>query len=290
MAKSNILLRILGFGWRRTGDVSVLAWMFPTIWLKLMVVLGGIIGLVLAAYERAPWWEWPILVVATAALVLGALLLLRGLLSVFESEDSKAGAPGNSGNTIGGDNVGTVQNFHGPVTLNMGGYRHDSTVQLRSASAEAVASGMEAETALNKSRQKLLKEERVARERANDSAEKPEFLLLQAAVRTAFEGIEDTTFGEFLVAKPPEERVGWIVSTFQAYGPMWGCTWPSHNVRLLDRTGQQNARWKVGTDTLLDLVSENVLYENVSLKNEDLQEHIQRMRGWTKDDIKNGRI
>jgi hypothetical protein len=115
------------------------------------------------------------------------------------------------------------------------------------------------------------------------------FLFLQAAVRTAFENIEDATFGKFLAAKPPEERVGWIVSVFQAYGPLWGCVWPSQNLRLLDRKGQQSARWKPGTNTLLDLVSENVLYENVCLKKEDLQEHIQRMRGWTTDDINNGR-
>lgn len=64
------LLRISGFAWRRTGDASVLSWLFPNIWTKLVTILSALGTTAVGIIWSAP----PVLYVPAA---LGAALIGR---------------------------------------------------------------------------------------------------------------------------------------------------------------------------------------------------------------------
>jgi hypothetical protein len=80
MAKITVftrMLRTIGFGWRRAGDASVLQWLFPATWLKVMSALLGVFGFIVAALDHAPAYLWiPLGLICTALGLIVAHLLL----------------------------------------------------------------------------------------------------------------------------------------------------------------------------------------------------------------------
>ncbi len=75
------LLSVLGFGWRRTSDASVLAWLFPATWLKIVTALAAFAAFVGSVLGHAPPWAWIPLALLGALLALATASVARFLLS-----------------------------------------------------------------------------------------------------------------------------------------------------------------------------------------------------------------
>lgn len=87
MAKGSGLAKAFGFGWRRAGDLSVLAWLFPSVWSWIVTVIAAIATAVIGVATHAPMVLWvPLALIAAAAalLVVHLFVWLRGRHSKAE--------------------------------------------------------------------------------------------------------------------------------------------------------------------------------------------------------------
>jgi predicted nucleotidyltransferase len=75
----NKLTRIGGFLWRRTGDASVFAWLFPSVWTTAGAVLAMVGGALIGYIYSIPPVFWIPSALAAGALVLLCAILWRAL-------------------------------------------------------------------------------------------------------------------------------------------------------------------------------------------------------------------